>query len=37
MAPFGQIVGLRQVISAELQIKNDDNLSRKSEFEGQGL
>ena len=33
MAPFGQIIGLRQVISEELQNKNDDQLSGKSVFE----
>ena len=33
MAPFGQIIGLRQVISEELQNKYDDQLSGKSVFE----
>jgi len=33
MAPFGQIIGLRQVISEELQNQNDDQLSGKSVFE----
>ena len=33
MAPFGQIIGLRQVISEELQNENDDQLSGKSVFE----
>ena len=33
MAPFGQIIGLRQVISLELQNKYDDQLSGKSVFE----
>ena len=33
MAPFGQIIGLRQVISAESQNKYDDKLSRRSGLE----
>jgi len=33
MAPFGQIIGLRQVISEELQNKYDDQFSGKSVFE----
>ena len=33
MAPFGQIIGLRQIISAESQNKYDDQLSRRSGLE----
>ena len=33
MAPLGQIIGLRQVISAESQNKYDDKLSRRSGLE----
>ena len=33
MAPFGQIIGLRQIISAESQNKNDDQLSIRSGLE----